>query len=127
MNTLLNKPVSYHDISHLQQMRFDAQNNEKQTLEAVAEQLEGVFLNMVLKNMREANNSFKSDLFSSSSTDFYHEMHDQQLALTLSQNGSIGLKDILVKQLSPLSDEAVKSDGKAISEYLSTQQYAGKV
>jgi len=119
MNTI-NTTHHYHDFHGLQQMRHDAKNNDQETLQAVAKQLEGVFMNMVLKSMREANNAFKSELFSSSNTDFYHEMHDQQLALSLSNNGSIGLSDMLVKQLSPAGLANNSNEKTAISKYLDT-------
>lgn len=50
--------------------------------------------------MRSAQEVLESDSpFNSESTKFYRDMHDQQLALELSNNGSLGLSDLIVRQL----------------------------
>ena len=67
------------------------------TLKQVAQQFEALFLQMTLKSMREA--SFGDDLFESDQGNFYRDMHDQQLALTLAKSQGIGLTDVLVRQL----------------------------
>ena len=67
------------------------------TLKQVAQQFEALFLQMTLKSMREA--SFGDDLFESDQGNFYRDMHDQQLALSLARSQGIGLTDVLVRQL----------------------------
>ena len=47
--------------------------------------------------MRDA--TVKSDLFSSDQMDTYQTMADQQTALSLSQQGGIGLARVLVEQI----------------------------
>lgn len=58
---------------------------------------------MMLKSMRKAQDAMadKDSPFNSEQVKFYRGMHDQQLAVDLSSTGSIGLADIIVKQLSP--------------------------
>jgi flagellar protein FlgJ len=59
-------------------------------------------MNMLMQSMRKANEAFESDSpMNSSSTKFYEGMFDQQLTSDLSQNGSLGLADLIVQQLSP--------------------------
>lgn len=84
--------------------------NKEQSLEVVAQQLEGVFLELVLKSMREAEEHLKSDMFSSNAQDMYQDMYDKQLSLSLSQMKSVGLKEIIVKQMS--HQQNAQLDGK---------------
>lgn len=90
---------NYYDMHALSNFKKSMPSNDQQALETVAAQLESVFLNMVLKSMREAEKSFKSELFSSNSSDFYRDMYDNQLALSLSEAKSVGLKEVIVQQL----------------------------
>lgn len=105
-NSLLGKTPaaqsSYQDIAGLDNLRKEAQNDEKGALETVAKQFEGIFMKMLLKSMRDANKAFESDSpFNSQSTETYRNMSDDQMALELSENGSLGLADLMVQQLSP--------------------------
>lgn len=102
----------YTDLNSLQkikQLGRGGDDEKQQALEAVAKQFESVFLNMMMKSMREANEAFKDDSMSSSNEmDFYQNMFDQQLALTLSKDG-VGIADALMRQLQrqlPISPEA---------------------
>ncbi len=88
---------SYYDKSTLDNLRSRAHKDPEQALEEVARQFESIFTRMMLKSMRAAN--FGNPLFDSDSGKFYQDMYDDQLAMDLSKNGSIGLADILVKQL----------------------------
>lgn len=103
----------YTDLNSLQkikQLGRGDDSDKKQALEAVAKQFESVFLNMMMKSMREANEAFKDDSMSSSNEmDFYQNMFDQQLALTLSKDG-VGIADALMRQLQrqlPIPSEPV--------------------
>jgi flagellar protein FlgJ len=53
----------------------------------VAQQFESLFMQMVMRSMRDANKSFSSDLVSSNDMDFYQEMFDKQLSLSMSSRG----------------------------------------
>ncbi len=69
-------------------------------LKKVAQQFESMFINIMLKNMRNANAVFEEDsLFNSNESDFYRDMHDHQLSLTLSKNKGLGIADVLYRQL----------------------------
>jgi len=93
---------NYYDMHSLQKFKGEVgseKGNSKDQLEVVASQLESVFLKMMLKSMRDAQQSFKSDLFSSNSNDSYQDMYDNQLSLSLSNMKTIGLKDVIMRQL----------------------------
>ncbi|MBL4911272.1 MAG: flagellar assembly peptidoglycan hydrolase FlgJ [Alteromonadaceae bacterium] len=74
--------------------------DKKAALGEVAKQFESLFTQMLLKSMRKAQDVLASDSpFNSQSVKFYRDMHDQQLALELSNNGSLGLAPLIVRQL----------------------------
>jgi len=87
----------YTDFSHLAELKRNSRQNSHAALKEVAKQFEAVFLQMVLKQMRQASPG--DPIFDSDQSDFYREMHDQQLALHLSQHGSVGIADMIVRQL----------------------------
>ncbi|MCW8883770.1 MAG: flagellar assembly peptidoglycan hydrolase FlgJ [Motiliproteus sp.] len=107
---------SYADLQGLDSLKLKSKNNDPEALQAVAKQFESLFLNMLLKNMRQANESFgKGSYFDSNQTRFYQNMLDQQMSLTLSENNSIGLSEVLVRQLSPKS--SLEEPGKVNTDF----------
>ena len=87
----------YNDFSQFTALRADAAKNPDAALEEVAAQFESIFLQQMLKAMRDA--TVKSDLFDSSQMDTYQSMADQQLAVNLAENGGIGLARMMVEQM----------------------------
>ena len=77
-------------------MRAQARHSPDQALKAAAQQFESVFLNMMLKSMREATP--QDGMFDSEQTRMFTGMLDQQLAQSMASRG-VGLADIMVKQL----------------------------
>ncbi|GGA90394.1 peptidoglycan hydrolase FlgJ [Neiella marina] len=92
---------NYNDLASLDKLRSAAQKDEKSALREVAQQFESIFMQMVLKGMRQANAAFESDLTNSNYTNFYRDMADQQMSLNMAQQGALGLADVMVQQLSP--------------------------
>jgi flagellar protein FlgJ len=83
-----------------QQSRSTDSEGKKEALQEAAQQFEGIFMKMLLASMRKAQEVLESDSpFNSQSTKFYRDMHDQQMAVELSSNGSLGLTDLIVRQL----------------------------
>ena len=80
----------------LDKLRAQARQSPDQALKAAAQQFETVFMNMMLKSMREATP--QDGMFDSEQTKMFTGMLDQQLAQNLSSRG-IGLADMMVKQL----------------------------
>ena len=87
----------YSDFTQFSSLRAEATKNPNAAVEEVAAQFESLFLQQMLKTMRDA--TVKSDLMNSDSTDTYQSMADQQLALQLSEQGGIGLARMMVEQM----------------------------
>ncbi len=97
----------YLDFSQFNGMRKMSRENEDEALKATSKQLEGVFLSMMLKSMREANAVFGEDnMFESKDSEFYRDMYDKQLANNLSSGNGIGLAEVIYRQLSKNPDAA---------------------
>ncbi len=92
------------DISHLDTLRQKAVSGDKESenaaLRAAAKQFESIFTSMLFDSMRKSGQEFKSDLFDSRTEDFYRKMLDDQRSSEMSENGSLGLADMIVAQLS---------------------------
>ena len=84
------------DTQSLEQLRAQAKRSPDQALKAAAQQFESVFLNMMLKSMREATP--QDGMFDNEQTKMFTSMLDQQLAQSMSSRG-VGLADMMVKQL----------------------------
>ncbi|MBV7314779.1 flagellar assembly peptidoglycan hydrolase FlgJ [Shewanella sp. NIFS-20-20] len=90
----------YLDLGSLDQLRARAQKDDKAALKEVAAQFEGIFVQMLMQSMRAANAVFESDSpFNSEYTKFYEQMRDQQMSVELGNQGSLGLANLMVQQL----------------------------
>ena len=88
----------YLDFQGLAQLRADAGRKPSPEATAkVAEQFEAVFLQMMLKSMRQA--SLGEGLFDSDQTKLYQEMFDQQIALDMAKKRQAGIADAMLRQL----------------------------
>src|SRR5271154_6952443 len=68
-----------------------------QTIRAVSEQVEALFLQMMLKSMRDANAA--GGELDSNETGMYQDMFDKQVALTLSKRQDLGIARLFERQL----------------------------
>lgn len=84
------------DAKSIDDLHLMAKQRPDEALQKVAQQFESLFMNMLLKSMREATP--KDGLFDSQQTQFFTQMYDQQLAQHISTRG-IGIADMMVKQL----------------------------
>ena len=84
------------DSQSLDKLRLQAKQTPDKALQAAAKQFETVFLNMMLKSMRDATP--QDGAFDSEQTKMFTGMLDQQLAQSMASRG-VGLADIMVKQL----------------------------
>ena len=98
------------DFAGLAQMRAGAAQGDEKVTKEVAQQFEAIFINMMLKSMREATE--RSGLLDSESTKTYESMFDQQLSNELAANGTFGIAQALQSQLN-LSPTA-KTEGGAL-------------
>lgn len=86
------------DSQGLDKLRLQAKQSPDKALKGAAQQFEQVFLNMMLKSMREATP--QEGMFDSEQTKMFTGMLDQQLAQTMSSGHGVGLADVMVRQLS---------------------------
>lgn len=94
------------DVKQVGDLRRSARNNAPEALKSTATQFEALFMNMMLKSMREATP--QEGMFDSQQTRMYTSMLDQQLSQTMASKG-IGLADVLTRQL---SNVVRQQDGK---------------
>ena len=85
------------DPKEINSLRQSARQNSPEALRAVAQQFEGLFMNMVMKSMRDATP--KDGLMDSEQGKMFGAMLDQQLSQNLAKRG-VGLADVLIRQLS---------------------------
>ena len=98
------------DFAGLAQMRAGALQGDEKFTKEVAQQFEAIFINMMLKSMREATD--RSGLLDSEATKTYESMFDQQLSTELSANGTFGIAQALQNQLN--QSPAAKTEGGAL-------------
>jgi flagellar protein FlgJ len=94
--------AAYTDINGLESLKKDSKS--PQSVSKVAQQVEAMFLQMMLKSMRDAN--LGDGIFDSEEGKMYQDMFDKQVALDMSQHSKIGIGDMLMRQLTQKSDAA---------------------
>ncbi len=85
------------DSRSLDQLRSAANQDPAKAIKQVATQFEALFMQMVLKSMREATP--KSGMLDSNEQQTYTSMLDEQLAQKIAAGGT-GLADVIARQLS---------------------------
>src|SRR5882672_9077635 len=73
--------TTYTDLNGLEALKKDP--SSPQALGAVAQQVEALFLQMMLRSMRDANAAIGED---DNEMSMYQDMFDKQVALTMSQH-----------------------------------------
>jgi peptidoglycan hydrolase FlgJ len=111
----------YTDFNGLAKLKTQARNDSKSALQEVAKQFESIFLNNVLKSMREAK--LADGAMDNDQSQFYREMYDQQLAVHLSGKPGVGLADLIVKQLGKDEPDNKKM---ALEDYLNRSSGSAK-
>ena len=107
----VNSGEFYADFSSLSDLKTQAQKDPNAALKQVAQEFESIFIGMLLKNMRSANEVIGgTDLFSSNQTRQYEEMLDSQMAQSMAKSGGVGLAEALIRQF----------QGKGSSSFAST-------
>ena len=86
---------NYNDPNGLASLKKDS--NSPEALRAVAQQVDALFLQMMLKSMRDA--SAAAGEAGSTEMDRYQDLFDKQIALTISQHQTRGLGALLTRQL----------------------------
>ena len=92
---------AYTDLNRLNQLKTGKDRDSEANVRKVAQEFESLFVNEMFKAMRSANQALTGDSFlNTETTKHYQQMHDQQMAVTMSrEGGGIGLADVLVRQM----------------------------
>ncbi|HCL6627471.1 TPA: flagellar assembly peptidoglycan hydrolase FlgJ [Citrobacter amalonaticus] len=85
------------DAQSLNELKAKAGQDPAANIRPVARQVEGMFVQMMLKSMREALP--KDGVFSSDQTRLYTSMYDQQIAQQMTAGKGLGLAEMMVKQM----------------------------
>jgi flagellar protein FlgJ len=84
------------DAGSLDRIRAQARSDPASALKGAAQQFEALFLNVLLKSMRETTS--QDTPFDSEQTRMVQSMLDQQLAQVMASRG-VGLADMMTRQL----------------------------
>ncbi|WP_260291097.1 flagellar assembly peptidoglycan hydrolase FlgJ [Sedimenticola hydrogenitrophicus] len=87
----------YTNMEGLTALKARASADAKGSLDEVARQFESLFVQQMLKSMRQA--SLGEGLMDSDQSLFYRDMYDQQLSLHLAESGGMGLAEVIKRQL----------------------------
>jgi flagellar protein FlgJ len=87
---------TYSDLNALAALKKNP--GSPQAIHAVAQQVDALFLQMMLKSMRDAGAEIGAD--SSNEMSMYQDMFDKQISLSLSQHQDLGLGALITRQLS---------------------------
>ncbi len=98
MTAPVNAAATFTDLQGLAALRREAAGDTPEARRAVAQQFESLFLQMMLKQMRNAN-AIDGGLIDQDRMRFHQDMLDNQLAVSLSQGRGIGLADSILRQL----------------------------
>ncbi len=106
--------IGYTDIKGLEQLK----DGSDASLKAAARQFESVFLDLWIKGMRKASESFGSGSYlTSDAVQTHQQMLDSQWAVHLSDSGGIGLAEVIERQLrgeaAPVERESLKVSPQA--------------
>ncbi|WP_343729078.1 flagellar assembly peptidoglycan hydrolase FlgJ [Duganella sp.] len=96
------------DVRDMGSLKQQARAGSKDALKTASTQFEAMFVNMMLKSMREATP--QDGMLDSQQTKTFQTMLDQQTSQNIAKKG-IGLADMLVRQLSAKTDAAALDIG----------------
>lgn len=104
---------NYLDINSLDSVKAMGRAKDPQAIREVAKKFEGMFVQQMLKTMREANDVFsEGNYFDSSTTRFHRDMLDQQMVVNLTSGRGIGLADHFYQQMIQAYGAGMKKDAE---------------
>ena len=122
----LNSINSYLDFAGLSNLRAKAKDDQESAAKEVGRQFEAMFVQMMMKSVRQANETIKSDLMGSSAVDTFEEMYHNELSQVMASNDAFGISDWLVQHVnnqSVQSSRPTKFDIEKLSDFpLETKQ-----
>ncbi|TPW10720.1 MAG: flagellar protein FlgJ [Halothiobacillaceae bacterium] len=87
----------YTEFSGLTELKAGAHKKSPEAIQGAARQFESLFIQMMLKSMREA--TLGDGLMDNDQSKLYMEMFDKQISLEMSKGRGIGLSGVIAKQL----------------------------
>ena len=93
-------------LTQLSNLSAPSKNKTNEEIKSLAHQFESIFVHQLLKSMRSTVQ--KSGLFDSHATQMYESLYDEEMAKLMTEKRSIGLADIVYKDLIRLEDIIIK-------------------
>jgi flagellar protein FlgJ len=112
------------DVKSAGAQRKGANAGSPEALKGAATQFEAMFINMMMKSMREASPG--EGMLDNQQTKMFTSMLDQQTSQNLAKKG-VGLSDILVRQLSKQNEQALALGAEPAASDASGIPNAGKL
>ncbi|WP_196137293.1 flagellar assembly peptidoglycan hydrolase FlgJ [Aliikangiella sp. G2MR2-5] len=126
-----NQQTSIHsDLSSLDAIRKQGLVDEAGAIKSAAKEFEAYFLNLMLKSMREAGDAMgENTLFGSEQEKMFVSMMDEQMAVDLSQKGSLGIAELMMEQLYRqlgISEQKISATSESANFVSGTKQITRK-
>jgi len=90
-------PAIYTDFASLTRLKKGAREQSPEAIRQVAKQFESLFVQMMLKSMRDTVP--ENEMFGSNAERTYRDMYDKQLSMNISEGRGIGLAQVIERQL----------------------------
>lgn len=110
------------DFDGLAELKAKANRDSIESAREVGNQFEAMFVQMMLKSMREASEPLKSELFDTKHIDTFEEMYHGELAQEIAKTGPLGIGEWLIRRLQEQghiesNQKFVKNNQIALSDY----------
>ena len=110
------------DFDGLAELKAKASRDDIETAREVGNQFEAMFVQMMLKSMRDASEPLKSKLFDTKHIDTFEEMYHGELAQEIAKTGPLGIGEWLIRRLQEQghiksNQRFVKNNQVALSDY----------
>ncbi len=112
----------YLDFHGIAQLKADAGRDDPRALEQVAEQFEALFLQMMLKSMRQAG--LGEGLLDNDQSRLYQEMFDQQIAIDMAKRRQAGIAEAMLGQLRPAASSGEREGDVPLTQERLRQRVA---
>ena len=90
---------SHYDFIGLGELKARADNEGIKAAKEVGSQFEALFVQMMLKSMRDAAAPLKSGLLDSSATNTFEEMYHGELSQAIAKRSSLGIGDWILENM----------------------------
>ena len=110
------------DFDGLAELKAKASRDDIEAAREVGNQFEAMFVQMMLKSMRDASEPLKSKLFDTKHIDTFKEMYHGELAQEIAKTGPLGIGEWLIRRLQEQghigsNQRFVKNNQIALSDY----------